>query len=248
MSNAVKYTPRGGKVWITAEHVVDKVKISVHDTGVGIPKVKLHKLFERFERGEDTYSKSQEGTGIGLNLTRHLVELNGGRIGVESVEGKGSTFWVLVPVAAHESQTIVEQEQAETLVRLDGLSTLVVDDNIDTCEVLKHLLAAAGASVQIANSVQEGMAILQKSVPDIILTDLALPGESGLVLIQNVRNNPGPQQTVPILVLSACAFESDKQSALDRGASSFIAKPFRPTEVLKQVRELTLANALQDHK
>ena len=100
MSNAVKYTPKEGEVGIEADIVFDKVKITIWDSGVGIPPHKLEKLFERFERGEDTYSKEQEGTGIGLNLTRHLVELNGGRIGVESEFGKGSTFTITLPVKA----------------------------------------------------------------------------------------------------------------------------------------------------
>jgi signal transduction histidine kinase len=99
MSNAVKYTPRGGKVNVASELVGDKIRISVSDTGVGIPPAKMEKLFQRFERGEDTYSKSQEGTGIGLNLTRRLIELNGGRIEVESIEGHSrfSCRWQLPP-------------------------------------------------------------------------------------------------------------------------------------------------------
>lgn len=244
LSNAVKYTPRGGKVWIEASVVSDKVKISVCDTGVGIPVHKLRKLFERFERGEDTYSKSQEGTGIGLNLTRHLIELNGGGIGVDSAEGKGSSFWVLVPIAPSDAPVTTSTETTEARARLDGLSTLVVDDNQDTCEVLRHILGAVGASVRTAHSVKEGITALQESVPDIVLTDLAMPGESGVALIQHVRNSPSPLSQLPIIVLSACAFESDKETALNAGASIFIPKPFKPQEIVKVVRQLTLSYAM----
>ncbi len=246
MSNAVKYTPKGGQVSVSVAMAGDMVRISVTDTGVGIPPHKLTKLFERFERGEDTYSKSQEGTGIGLNLTRHLVEINGGRIGVESTEGKGSTFWIMLPIASQQvSQISSSNEADQTRARLDGLTTLVVDDNPDTCEVLRTVLAAAGATVQVAGSVKDGIAALQAGIPDIILTDLAMPGESGLALIEYVRGTHGPHSQLPIIVLSACAFESDRESALNAGASIFLPKPFRPLEVVSNVRQLTLSYAMR---
>jgi len=246
MSNAVKYTPRGGKVWLSLHVVADKVRINVHDTGVGIPPAKQAALFERFERGDDTYSKSQEGTGIGLNLTRHLVEINGGRIGVESIQGQGSNFWIMLPVAdAQAVASVLERQQPiEQNIQLTGLSTIVVDDNNDTCEVLRMILSAAGATVRIAHSVRDGIQLLAEASPDIILTDLAMPFESGLALIQHVRSGSSELEDMPIIVLSACAFPSDREAALSAGASTFIAKPFLPDEVLKSVRELTLSRAL----
>lgn len=245
LSNAVKYTPKGGSVNINADIQGDKVRISVSDTGVGIPPEKIEKLFERFERGEDTYSKSQEGTGIGLNLTRRLVDLNGGRMGVESTVGKGSTFWILMPLATNEQMIVTQQDTHDTDVRLDGLSTVVVDDNVDTCEVLKQILLAAGASVRVAHSVKDGLSLLDQSRPDIVLTDLAIPGESGLVLIEKVKKSGTPMAQVPIIVLSACAFQSDRDAAIEAGASLFIPKPFKPNEVVRNVRQLTLNMAMQ---
>ncbi len=244
MSNAVKYTPKGGKVWVEATFVGDKIKIAVHDTGVGIPPHKMKKLFERFERGEDAYSKKQEGTGIGLDLTRRLVELNGGRILVESEEGHGSTFSVLMPLASQEHAKVTTVEQNEAKVRLDGLSTLVIDDNPDTIEVIKHILIAAGASVRTATSVKDAWALFNEATPDIVLTDLAIPGESGLVLIEHIRNVPDPRAQVPIIVLSACAFVADKEQALNAGASLFIPKPFKPNEIVRNVRSLALQSAM----
>lgn len=246
ISNAVKYTPKGGAVRIESETIGDMVKISVCDTGVGIPASKIGKLFERFERGEDAYSKSQEGTGIGLNLTQHLVELNGGRIGVESKEGEGSRFWILMPIAAESTATVTQKEVGDTkAVRLDGLSVLVVDDNTDTCEVLRQVLIAAGGNAAVCTRVKDAVIELQKSHYDIVLTDLALPGDSGLVLIEHIRSQPGPSSQIPIIVLSACAFETDRDAALEAGGSLFIAKPFKPSEVIRNVRSLTLASILQ---
>jgi DNA-binding response OmpR family regulator len=106
------------------------------------------------------------------------------------------------------------------------------------------ILSNAGASVKVAHSVRDGITLLEEGVPDIILTDLAMPQESGLVLIQHVRTGTGEIQGLPIIVLSACAFASDRDAALGAGASTFIPKPFHPSEVLKTVRELTFNRAL----
>jgi signal transduction histidine kinase/ActR/RegA family two-component response regulator len=246
MSNAVKYTPKGGRVALKINLIVDKVKITVSDTGIGIPPDKMEKLFERFERGQDTYSKDQEGTGIGLNLTRRLVELNGGRIGVESIAGQGSDFWILIPLAQSSRQSVAQQEQLQPEVsRLDGLNILVVDDNKDTCEVLKQILSAAGSCVYTANTVRHGIELLAQRQPDIVLTDLAMPGEGGLVLIEHIRATSNVFSHIPIMVLSACAFENDRKAALDAGASIFIPKPFKPSEIISNVRQLTLAMAMR---
>ncbi len=249
MSNAIKYTPPNGRVWLECKKVSDKIQITVCDTGVGISGVKLKKLFERFERGDDTYSKSQVGTGIGLNLTKRLVELNGGGISVESEEGRGSRFSILLPVQVDKKSkaaTISFNQEDAKNVRLDGLSTLVVEDNVDTSDVLFHILTAAGASVQVANTVHEGKALIEKEKPDIVLTDLAIPGESGLELIRHIRKGEDNFSSVPIIVLSACAFDSDKQAALTAGASLFLAKPFRPKEIIQGVRQLTFEAAMND--
>ncbi|MCB0353557.1 MAG: response regulator [Bdellovibrionales bacterium] len=248
MSNAVKYTPAGGEIEVSIEEVFDKVKVTVSDTGVGIPPHKLKKLFERFERGDDEYSRSQVGTGIGLNLTKRLIELNGGRIGVESEPGKGTSFWVLLPVSEQKNRKSAKIDHIDNVhveVRLEGLSTVVVEDNQDTREVLRHILSNAGADVRIASTVKEGRELIAQSPPDIVLTDLAIPGESGLDLINSIRKSGENYSEVPIVVLSACAFDSDKMAALDAGASLFLPKPFRPAEILTNVRQLTLNMALK---
>jgi signal transduction histidine kinase/ActR/RegA family two-component response regulator len=246
MSNAVKYTPPSGRVWVTAEQVTDTIKINIHDTGVGISASKQATLFERFTRGEDAYSKEQEGTGIGLDLTKHLVELNGGRIGVESTEGKGSTFWFMLPIAHSQPCEIVESTSAtpSKTTDLSGLTMMVVDDNPNVCTILETIFSNVGATVHVATSVQDGLTLLNTSQPDIIVTDMAMPRESGLTLIERIRATPNDIQNLPILVLSACAFDNDKNTALAAGASAFMAKPFNPAELLQRVRELTLAHAM----
>jgi signal transduction histidine kinase/ActR/RegA family two-component response regulator len=255
MSNAVKYTPSGGTVTLSFDIVGDKAKISITDTGVGISQQQQRELFERYKRLDDNYSKSQVGTGIGLSLTKHLVEINGGAIGVESEVGKGSTFWILMPladhsaVAAESTMSSSAAPEGKVLTRLDGLNVLVVDDNQATCDVLKALITSVGGNPYVANSVPEAKDISQKTALDTVLLDLAMPGENGLELISYFRKEcDSPKSEMPIIVVSACVFEQDKQQAIDHGASLFIAKPFRPAEVLEKVRELTTDAALNSQR
>ncbi len=247
-SNAIKYTPEGGRVWTSVEQLDDKIKISVHDSGVGISPEKQKKLFERFERGDDSYSRQQEGTGIGLNLTKRLVQINAGAIGVESQEGQGSTFWVIMPTAGVEAtkEVVAAQTEARGNLRLDGLTGVVVDDSAETLALLEIILQEAGAQVTTCHGVQEARAKIEsQGVPDFILTDLAIPGESGLDLIQWARSRTEIPKELPIIVLSACAFEEDRDAASDVGASFFLAKPFRPSEILGTIRNLTISAAMR---
>ena len=149
-----------------------------------------------------------------------------------------------MPVVADSNHSVTIHENAQTVQRLDGLTTLVVDDNQDTCEVLKQILTFAGAKVTTAQTVRDGISYLQSETPDIVLTDLAIPGESGVVLIEHMQNPEGGNAHIPIIVLSACAFESDRDAAMHAGASLFMAKPFKPTDIVRSVRQLALNSAL----
>lgn len=252
MSNAVKYTPSGGSVSLGVEIMGDKAKICVQDTGVGISPTQIGKIFERFERGDDSYSKKQVGTGIGLSLTKHLIELNGGKIGVESEIGKGSTFWLLIPLADPQLVTDdsatnhTESQSLKSLQwRLDGLNVLVVDDSKSTCEVLQTIIQQAGGTAHIAYCVSDAKKLAHKVPIDAALIDLAIPGESGIDLLEYFRKHcEEPYSTMPLIVVSACAFQADQEQALQHGASFFISKPFRPSEILQTIRHLTTASAI----
>ncbi len=249
MSNAVKYTEPGGTVQLHASVVGDKAQIGVKDSGVGISAQQMEKLFERFNRGDDSYSRSQTGTGIGLSLTKRLIEINGGKIGVESEAGKGSHFWALIPLADVTSaaeELVDTSTNSNDLVDLTGLNVLIIDDNKMTCQFLGTLITRAGGTPQIAFDVPTAKALLNEQQFDAALVDLAMPGENGLDFIRHVRTEcEGARQSLPLIVVSACAFKSDQEQALATGASTFIAKPFRPKEVLLAVRQFTTLTALE---
>ncbi|MCB0343758.1 MAG: response regulator [Bdellovibrionales bacterium] len=250
MSNAVKYTPSGGAVTLNAEIVGDKALISVKDTGVGISKEDMKRLFNRFERADDSYSRDQVGTGIGLSLTKHLVELNGGRIDVESAPGVGSTFTILAPLADANSlaEGVSEQDTEELSeeARLAGLNVLIVEDNKMTCEVLKTIVEKAGGTAHVANDADGGKKLAKEHSLDAALIDLAMPGESGIDLIQFFRKKcKEPLSTMPLIVVSACVYQADRDLALNSGASFFIPKPFKPNEIVKTIRHLTTSSAIQ---
>ncbi len=250
MSNAVKYTPSGGEVSLTVETIGDKARISVRDTGVGIPQAEQSKVFEQFTRADDEYSQAQLGTGIGLSLTKRLVEMNGGKIGLRSEVGRGSEFWFLLPLADGGNSIVgssatTKNEPLRSAARLDGLNILVVDDNVLTTDVLKTIIGSAGGNVYIAHSVEEARELAGSTSLDACLLDLAMPGESGLSLLEYFRSHDD-YATLPLVVVSACVFDSDKDEAMAKGASSFIAKPFAPAEIVSTVRELTISSVLAE--
>lgn len=248
LSNAVKYTPKGGRVWMTVKQDKKRIIIGIHDTGVGIPPEKQDKLFERFERGDDPYSRQQEGTGIGLNLTRKLIHINNGQIWVESEIGKGSNFYLGLPTATVEAtrESLAQKQETKVNLRLDGLYGIIVDDNEATRSLLTLILEGAGASAQSFSNAADTMEEIKNGkIPDFVLTDLSMPEISGCELIQWVRNRSKIPKELPIIVLSACAYEEDRDHAADAGASFFIAKPFRPSEIITAIRSLTISAAIK---
>lgn len=247
ISNAIKYTPSGGEITVSAVHMADKIQILISDTGIGMSEETQNRLFGRYERGEESYSREQVGTGIGLSLTKHLAEINGGSIGFRSELGKGSTFWILIPVAETTAAFVetADISNAQTTNRLDGLNILVVDDNEMTCDVLKVILERVGAKPYVAYSVKQAKEFAKSVTFDAALVDLAMPGESGIKLLEYFREEANePHATMPLIVVSACAFENDKQQAFEAGASHFIPKPFRPAEIVQVIRDLTTNAAL----
>jgi two-component system CheB/CheR fusion protein len=251
-SNAVKFTPRGGSVRIWSGRVDTHVHLTVSDTGQGIHEDFLPHVFERFRQQDGTPAHGQAGLGLGLTLVRELVELHGGMVRAESLgEGHGATFTIVLPVPAlllqrpgTEAKPVPGGEPVAALssaaepdrALLDGLSVLLVDDETDVRDAFAALLEGYGARVTAAPSVREAMAALQHSIPDVVVSDLGMPGEDGYELIRKVRMLPpeaGGQ--LPALAVSAYATEHDRRNALSAGFQIHLAKPVALLELVTEV-------------
>lgn len=244
VSNAVKFTPEGGKVELRVEPgSPGTASIIVSDTGKGIDATVLDQVFERFAQG-DHGGRLQGGLGLGLAIVRHLVELHGGTVSVDSRrETKGTRFVVTLPLAAETpapADVAAQMPAQESASSLDGLRVLVVDDEPDTLEVVGAALRHAGADVVSAASAAEALRCLRASVPDVLISDLAMPGEDGFDLITKVRalsNESGGR--VPAVALSAFTGAEDRHHALDAGFQLYVAKPIEPLELVRLVRRLS---------
>jgi signal transduction histidine kinase len=242
VANAIKFTPEGGRIRVSLERVARHARIRVADTGVGINPDFLPFIFERFRQADTTSTRRQKGLGLGLAIARHIVEMHGGSIEAESRgEGEGSTFTVTLPLATRD-EPVAEaagEERAAAGARLSGVRILVVDDEEDAREAMAVLLGQAGATVRSVGSAAEAFEALREQPPDLLLSDIAMPGEDGYSLIRRVRalaDEQGGQ--VPAAALTAYATLDDRRKALQAGYNDHIPKPVDPTRLIATVTEL----------
>ena len=243
--NAVKFTPRGGRITIWTGRVETHVHLTVTDTGQGIAAPFLSHVFERFRQEEGSASHTQTGLGLGLTLVRELVELHGGTVKAESAgEGRGATFTVALPIPALLLEPLAGIDRAAVESggldpedgRLQGLSVLVVDDDADVRDALAGVLERSGAKVRAAAGTGEAMIAVREFVPDVLVSDLGMPGDDGYELIRQLRLlPPGAGGTLPALAVSAYARESDLRKALAAGFRVHLAKPVAAAELVHEV-------------
>ena len=244
LSNAIKFTPRGGRVQIRSERVNSHLEIVVSDTGQGISADFLPHVFDRFRQADQKTSRQHGGMGLGLAIVRHLVELHGGTVNAASEgEGKGATFTVSLPITpvyqVDSSGGRVHPGARDLLPpddstdRLDGLRILVVDDEADTRELLKQGLEYCGAKVQVAGSAAEAVDAIVASVPDILISDIGMPGVDGYDLIRQVRGLPSNKGgKVAAIALTAYTRIEDRLQALRAGYDMHVPKPVELTELV----------------
>jgi signal transduction histidine kinase/integral membrane sensor domain MASE1/ActR/RegA family two-component response regulator len=241
LANSVKFTPRDGRVYVSLRRSESNAEIEVRDTGIGIDAEFLPRVFERFRQAELALTRSHRGLGLGLAIVRQLTELHGGTIRAESDgEGKGATFTLRIPLSDHQS-TVPETSLTPTPARnsrLTGLRVLLVEDERDTRELLTLTLEVSGAEVQAVDSAQRALADLQSFQPDVLLSDIGLPVESGYDLIQRVRALPSATSKVPAVALTAFASERDRQRALACGFQMHLAKPVEPHILIQAIDQL----------
>jgi PAS domain S-box-containing protein len=245
VSNAIKFTPPGGQVWIELARQDSQFEIVVRDSGKGIEPEFLPHIFERFRQAESG-TRRQGGLGLGLSIVKHIAEMHGGHVEVESPgSGGGATFKVRLPVVdeppeAHRIRPIAADEEGlERAPRLDDVRVLIVDDEADARHLVAAVLQKRGALVFLAASSAEAMLLVQSERPDVILSDIFMPDEDGCAFIRKVRSLPtdGGGRT-PAAALTAYARAEDRMRALAAGFQLHLAKPAVPAELVTVVATL----------
>jgi len=252
LSNAVKFTPKGGRVEVLLSVVRGNEQyalIQVSDTGKGIAPHFLPYVFERFRQENSSTTRSYGGLGLGLAIVRHLVELHGGTVSVNSPgAGQGATFAVQLPLAsalteANErsrfQEAIEHTVSLNSLPVLDGLRVLVVDDEADARELVTAILGECGVEVIAVASAREGLEALQQLKPNVLVSDIGMPVEDGYALIRKVRALDAEQGgSIPAVALTAYARDEDARSALAAGFQQHIPKPVNPEQLVTVVANL----------
>ncbi|MFP5286518.1 MAG: ATP-binding protein, partial [Thermoanaerobaculia bacterium] len=258
LANAVKFTPKGGRVEVRLERVSSHVEIVVADSGVGIGPELLPHVFDRFRQGDSSASRVHGGLGLGLAIVRHLVELHGGTVEARSPgPEQGSTFVVSLPLSVarldmperRAHPRAVEETAAACLedpaLNLRGIRVLVVDDEPDARETLQEILEHCEAEVLAVGSAGEAMRGLDRFRPHVLLSDIGMPGEDGYALIRRVRELP-PERggRVPAAALTAFARGEDRRTALLAGYQMHVPKPVEINELATVVATLARGTGL----
>ena len=248
LTNAIKFTPRGGQVQVLLQRVNSHVELSVSDTGIGIPATFLPQVFDRFSQRDGSSTRAHGGLGLGLAICKQLVELHGGTIRVASPgEGMGTTFSVDLPVSImqveSERQRIhptaeLHDGDAMALPRLDGVHAFIVDDEPDARDLLQRVLQDQGATVTAFESADAALAAVAASRPTIIVSDIGMPGMDGYQMMRTLRANEPRESRIPALALTAFARAEDRKRALVAGFQAHLAKPFDVGELMLLVADL----------
>lgn len=249
-SNAIKFTPKKGRVRVSVESVGSNVEVVVADTGLGIDALFLPRIFDRFTQNDSSSTRHARGLGLGLSIARQLVELHGGSIQAESPGvGHGSTFTArfsrspvtasatpLDPRIYSHADKIVGLEEGPDLT---GIRVLVAEDDDDARGLVEKVLETQGATVKTVSSAREALDILGRERVDVLLSDIEMPGTDGYELIKELRLRPSQQGgSVPAAVLTAYARTEDRLRALRAGFELHLAKPVQPSELVTVVGRL----------
>ena len=249
VSNAIKFTPKGGSVNVRLRRSDDFIELTVADTGEGIPQEFIGSVFEPFRQADESTTRSNTGLGLGLSIVKHLVEAHGGAVSVYS-EGKdqGATFTVRVPadtITVDRTQAVMSYPSgslpmsADPQLSLAGISVLVVDDDDAGRQIVAEQLQARHAGVLTASSAAQAFAMLQSEHVDVLLADIAMPGEDGYTLIRKVRALQSPLlSTIPAAALTAFARNEDRIQALQAGFQLHLAKPIDADLLIATVARL----------
>lgn len=243
LGNAIKFSPRGSAILITVGPRDGGVMLAIADQGVGISKEFLPNLFDRFSQADAGSNRRHGGLGLGLSIVRHLVESHDGTVHASSAgPGQGTTFTVWLPILgprADESRgpAAPGEEPVDSDATLTGALLLVVDDDPDVCATLSLILKDRGAEVRIANSYEEALTEIANRRPDVMLSDIGMPGQDGYALIKEIRRTE-TGLPLPAIAITSYARERDKALALASGFDAHCAKPVRAMELIHLLRRL----------
>jgi signal transduction histidine kinase len=248
VSNALKFTPKNGHVEVSLTERAGDVQIVITDSGIGIASEFLPYVFDRFRQADSSMSRRHSGLGLGMAIVRHLVELHGGEVSVESAgENQGTTFTIQLtkhvgpvpemPAApVHAAAEVVEPE----LEHLDGVHILIVEDDTDSRNVLAVLLQRLGALVEAVASAKEAYDRVSYRRPDVLVSDIGMPDEDGYSLIRRVRQMGGSPK-LPAIALTAYARKQDADAAIASGYDCHLPKPVAPADLIKAIKSVTKA-------
>ncbi|MEO8648185.1 MAG: response regulator [Acidobacteriota bacterium] len=257
LTNAVKFTPPEGQIEVRFWCEGARALISVRDSGCGISADFLPFAFDRFRQQDSSSTRNHEGLGLGLSIVRNIAELHGGRVSAESEgEGKGSTFTLTLPLTRSLTldggDEIAAQPIGETVDeidpgRLQGIKVLLVDDDIDACNMLRHALRSLGADVKISNSVSEAFDAIADERPHILIADINIPDEDGYSMMTRLRRMSAKAgANIPAIALTAMARAEDAERALAVGFQRHMAKPVELQELTESISELVAKGSLSN--
>jgi PAS domain S-box-containing protein len=239
LTNAVKFTPRGGAVDVRLKCAGDQAEITVQDTGKGIDADFMPYLFERFRQADSSSTRKYGGLGLGLGIVRHLVQLHGGTVEVHSAgENKGATFTVRLPLSPTRltsSKGVGEPRNGAGA--LNGIRVLLVEDEADARELLRRFMADAGAVVSVAESAREAMQMYAHHPPHVLVSDISMPDEDGYSMLRKIRETSNGSR-VPAVAVTAYARPEDRDRAIAAGYELHLAKPVHAAELVQAVAQL----------
>jgi PAS domain S-box-containing protein len=249
LTNALKFTQKGGRVQVVLERVNSHVEISVDDTGQGIAPDFLPHVFDRFRQADASSTRAHRGLGLGLAIVKNLVELHGGSVRAKSPgQGMGATFSILLPVAIARIEGDAERRHpvraadtaaADVDCDLEGVRVLAIDDEADARHLVMRILSACGATVETAASADEALTMLKDSKPDVLISDIGMPGEDGYAAIRRIRQlGAEAGGDIPAIALTAFARSEDRTRAILSGFQMHMAKPIEPSELIAMVASL----------
>ena len=252
LTNAIKFTPDGGMIRLDADVDAENICISVSDTGIGIDPAFLPYVFDRFRQQDGASTRVHGGLGLGLSIVRHLTELHGGTVKAESDgEDRGATFSICVPVAPLSREHAAELEEEAAAATLDdlpslaGVRILIVENETDARALMRAVLEKCGARVEEVETASDAYVAIQGNPPDVLLSDIAMPGEDGYSLIRRIRAMDGPGRMLPAAAFTAYATANDRARALLSGFQAHIPKPVEPSELAAVVAALVGRTAVK---